>query len=209
MLARLRLPALVVLAILATCQATLAQRAQTAAESASQWGLLGTWRLDCNTPASSADSDLSYVVREGQLFHDREFGNARDSSVVNAATILPDGSIELVVTFASLAQTRQFSLTKGGDGRIRALSNRKVDTEEYTVRDGKFTGNGNDSPWQTAAAEPGGPRTSRTLEVAAQDGGARAAARTQCHPRRRRAPGTPSPCTRAAPASHTAPAAPP
>jgi hypothetical protein len=29
------------------------------------------------------------------------------------------------------------------------MSNRNVDTNEYSVRDGKFTANGNATPWQT------------------------------------------------------------
>ena len=49
----------------------------------------------------------------------------------------------------SLNQTRQFSFIKGGDGRIRAISNRNVANNEYTIKDGKFTSNGNAPPWQT------------------------------------------------------------
>jgi len=144
--ARIRLIALVFLAFLAIPEVSLAQ---TNAETASRWGLLGTWRLDCNTPASRSDGALQYVVREGKLFHDRNFGTARDSNQVTSATRKADGSLDLVVKFDSLSQTRQFSFIKGSDGRIRATSNRNVDTNEYTIKDGKFTANGNAPPWQT------------------------------------------------------------
>jgi hypothetical protein len=40
-------------------------------------------------------------------------------------------------------------MIKGDDGRVRIVSNRNVDTDEYAVRDGKFTVNGNTTPWQT------------------------------------------------------------
>ena len=144
--ARIRLLALFVLAVLASTEAALAE---TVAQTASRWGLLGTWRLDCSKPASRSDGALQYVVRGGKLFHDREFGDARDSSSVVLATTKADGSIEIVVAFVSLSQTRQFSFTKGVDGRIRAISNRNVDTDEYSIRSGKFTANGNTPPWQT------------------------------------------------------------
>jgi hypothetical protein len=139
---------LVLLAVLVTTEASLAQ---TVAETASKWGLLGTWRLDCTKPASRSDGALQYVVRGGKLFHDREFGDARDSSSVILATTKADGSLEIVVSFVSFSppQTRQFAFTKGSDGRIRAISNRNVDTNEYSIRDGKFTANGNTPPWQT------------------------------------------------------------
>jgi hypothetical protein len=138
--------ALVLLAIVALPEASLAQMV---AETASRWGLLGTWRLDCSAPVSRSDGELQYVVRGGKLFHDREFGDVRDSGSVMSATRKADGSIELVVNFVSFSQTRQYSMIKGGDGRIRSISNRNVDTNEYTIRDGKFTANGNATPWQT------------------------------------------------------------
>ena len=146
MLASARLFALVVMGVLAASEASFAQ---TAAETASRWGLLGTWKLDCSQPASSSNGALQYVVRGGKLFHDREFGDRRDSSSVVSATTKAGGSIELVVNFVSISQTRQFSFIKGSDGRIQAIFNRNVATNEYTIRDGKFTVNGNASPWQT------------------------------------------------------------
>jgi hypothetical protein len=138
--------ALALLGIVATFEAP---QAQTIAETAVRWGLLGTWRLDCSQPRSRSNPDLMYVVRGGKLYHDREFGDSRDSSAVMSATVKRDKSLEVVVNFVSLKQTRQFSFMKGPDGRIRAVSNRNVDTNDYTVRDGKFTSNGNMTPWQT------------------------------------------------------------
>jgi hypothetical protein len=141
-----RLSGLVVLAVLAQSPAALGQ---TTAQTASKWGLVGTWRLDCSKPMDGNNPDLAYVVRDGKLFHDRNFGDKRDSSAVVLATTKADGTIEIVVEFASLSQTRQFSFMKAEGGRIRAMSNRNVNTNEYSVRDGKFTANGNATPWQT------------------------------------------------------------
>ena len=139
---------LVLLGVLATSGTSVAQ---TVAETASGWGLLGAWRTDCGAPVSRSDGVYRYVVREGKLFHDREFGDAgtRDSSPVMSATKKTDGSIEVVINFVSLSQIRSNSFIKGSDGRIRVISNRDVNTNEYSVRDGKFTWNDNATPWQT------------------------------------------------------------
>jgi hypothetical protein len=146
MLASARLFALVFLTLLVPCEASLAQ---TTAQTASKWGLLGNWKLDCSAPASSSNGNLAYAVRGGKLFHDRDFGDRKDSSPVTLATKKPDGSLELVIHFVGLKQTRQFLLMKGSDGRLRALSNRNADTNEYTIVGGKFTANGDETPWQT------------------------------------------------------------
>ena len=137
---------LAVLCVLATLDAS---SAQTVADVASKWGLVGTWRLDCKQPLSNSNPDLKYVVRDGKLFHDREFGDRGDSSSVQTARRRSDGSIELVVNFSSLSQIREFSFVKGDDGRIRVTSNRDVNTNEFSVRDGKFVANGNTTAWQS------------------------------------------------------------
>ena len=143
--APMRLFGLILLAVLAISEAACAE---TVAQTASRWGLLGTWRLDCSKPASRSDGALQYVVRGGKLFHDREFGDSRDSNAVILATAKADGSLEIVVNFAALSQTRQFSFMRGSDGRIRTFSNRNVDTDEYSIKDAKFS-NGTPTPWQT------------------------------------------------------------
>lgn len=125
--------------------------AQTVVATAAKWDLLGSWRLDCTAPVSRSNAALSYVVRGGKLFHDRDFGgeSKSDSSPVTAATIKPDGTLEITIPFASISATRQFAFVRASDGRIRALYNRNVDTDEYSIKDGKFTANGNTTPWQT------------------------------------------------------------
>jgi hypothetical protein len=122
---------------------------QTSADAAANWGLLGTWRLDCSTEVSRNDPDLNFVVRDGQLFHDRNWGNGSDSSAVIAASITPDGGFSVTVRFESLKQTRQWGYVKQGDGRIRVMFNRNVDNDQYSIRDGKLTANGNPTAWQT------------------------------------------------------------
>lgn len=150
MLVATRLFALVVLSLLATSGTSLAQ---TAADAASQWGLLGTWMADCKKSAGPSNLALRYVVKAGQLFYERELGSADkiESNQVTSATIKPDHSIEVVVNFISTlpAQTRQFSLVKGNDGRTRVISNVNLGSNEYSIVNGILIGTGDPSPWLT------------------------------------------------------------
>ena len=139
---------LLVAALLGILVAAGTSFGETPADAAAGWGLLGTWRLDCSVEADRSDPDLTFVVRDGQLFHDRKWGDGSDSSAVIAASITPDGGFSVTVKLDSLKQTRQWSYIKQS-GRIRAMSNRNVDDDQYSIRDGKFTANGNASPWQT------------------------------------------------------------
>jgi hypothetical protein len=141
-----RVLAFALLGILATRGASFAQ---TPAENAVEWGLLGMWKLDCSQPASRADPELTYVTRHGALFHDRNFGSTKDSNRVLSATTTTSGGIEILVRFDPPGQTRQWTSIKRADGRLQTTSNRNVDNDEYSIRHGRFVANGQDVPWQT------------------------------------------------------------
>lgn len=136
-------------AVLGLLAAVLPVPAGTAADAAVRWGLLGSWKIDCDAPASVTNGELRFVVRKGTLFHDRDFGGVKDSNRVVSASVRPDGAIDLVVEFAAYHQRREFVFSKGGDDRARTTSNRDVKTNEFTVVDGRFTRDGKDTPWQT------------------------------------------------------------
>jgi hypothetical protein len=121
--------------------------ADTIASTATQWGLLGTWAFDCSVPPGRNNTYLTYSVRRGMLFHDRNFGDKKDSFQVLSASAADNGELTILIKFDS--ETRQFTNAKGDDGRMRSLSNRNVDTNEYSIRDGKFTANGNTTRWLT------------------------------------------------------------
>jgi hypothetical protein len=53
----------------------------------------------------------------------------------------------LRVLFPSLKQTREYGFLMQPDGTIRAMYNRSQ-KGEYSIRDGKFTANGNPTPPQ-------------------------------------------------------------
>jgi hypothetical protein len=136
-------------ALLGLIAAVLPVPAGTAADAAARWGLLGSWKIDCSAPASVTNGELRFVVRNGALFHDRDFGQAKDSNRVVAANVRPDGAIDLVVEFATYRQRREFVFSKGDDDRARTTSNRDVKTNQFSVAEGKFTQDGKDTPWQT------------------------------------------------------------
>jgi hypothetical protein len=138
---------LIVLALVGVLAGTGMAFAETVTATATKWKLLGTWRIDCSKPTSTDNTNDNYLVKDGRLFLDRDFGSGQDSSPVLAATINADGSLTILIRFKSFAQTRENTFIKDGDDRKRAVSNRNVDTDEYTVRDGKFTDSGNATRW--------------------------------------------------------------
>jgi len=123
--------------------------AQPVPDTLRTWGLLGTWALDCTKPPSGSNGYLSYVVRSGKVAHDREFGDRRDSNDVQQARTGVGGTLDLVVHFPTLNQTRKYTMLMGSDRRIRAMSNSRIDGTDQSIRDGKFIHNGALTPWQT------------------------------------------------------------
>jgi hypothetical protein len=130
--------------------------AETVTETASKWGLIGPWSQDCSlAPDRNRGTVLSYaIVRGDRLVHRRNFGDASDDNEVVGAKVSTDGMLNLRVFFSSLKETREFGLMKQPDGAIRAMYNRSQ-KGEYTIKDGKFTANGNPTPPQYKCTERG------------------------------------------------------
>jgi hypothetical protein len=126
-------------------------RAETVAETLARWGLLGTWATDCSRPPSQANHRLSYVARAGgRAFHERNFGNTRDSREIRAAALRPGGLIEVVADFGTLGGVRKWTMIKDADGRIRTLANSRIDGSDATITDGRLVvGSGAKTAWQT------------------------------------------------------------
>ena len=122
--------------------------AQSNVDVAQSWGVIGTWRIDCKQPTSRANPDLKYVVRDGKLFHDRNFGDVTDSHPVIVATRRDDGSLELVINFNEYNETRQYAFVHGENNSLRTMYNRNVDTGDSSIRDGVMTASGQPSAWQ-------------------------------------------------------------
>jgi hypothetical protein len=91
---------------------------------------------------------LAYEIAPGdRVVHRRNFGDTKDESEVVTADVSGDGMLNLRVFFPSLKQTRQYGLMKQPDGTMRAMYNRNQ-KDEYSIKDGKFTANGDLTPFQ-------------------------------------------------------------
>lgn len=122
--------------------------AETVAQTVRKWGLIGPWSLDCSLkPDSNKGALLGYeIASDGRVVHRRNFGDTSDESEVVGAEVSRDGLLNLRVYFPNLKQNREYGLMMQPDGTMRAIYNRNKD--EYSIRDGKFTANGDPTPPQ-------------------------------------------------------------
>ncbi len=123
--------------------------AETVAQTARKWGLIGPWALDCSIrPDRGKGALLTYEVKPGgRVVHRRNFGDVKDENEVLSAVVSDQGILHLRVSFTGLKETREYGMMKQPDGTLRAMYNRNA-KDEYTIKDGKFTANGNPSPSQ-------------------------------------------------------------
>jgi len=128
---------------------TPAAGAESLAATVEQWGLLGSWAVDC---AARPDRDkgalLTYEIRkDGRVMYRRDFGEARDENEVVSATVEAEGLLNVMVYFPSLHQAREFGLLLAKDDSLCAIYNRS-ERGVYTIRDGKYVATGAPTPSQ-------------------------------------------------------------
>lgn len=128
---------------------TATANAETLAATVEQWGLLGSWAVDCAArPNRDKGALLTYEIRkDGRVMYRRNFGEATDENEMVSATVNADGLLNVMVYFPSLHQTREFGLLLAKDGSLRAIYNRS-ERGEYTIRDGKYIATGAPTPAQ-------------------------------------------------------------
>ncbi|MCA1391400.1 hypothetical protein I6F20_20210 [Bradyrhizobium sp. IC3123] len=128
---------------------TPAAGAETLAVTVEQWGLLGSWAVDCSgRPDRDQGARLTYEIRkDGRVMYRRDFGEARDENEVVSATVNAEGLLNVMVYFPSLHQAREFGLLLQKDGSLRAIYNRS-ERGEYTIRNGKYVASGAPTPAQ-------------------------------------------------------------
>jgi hypothetical protein len=127
-------------------------RAETVAATMTKWGMIGSWSVDCKAAAGNGTAaKLRYVAKpDGSVFHYRNFGDDSSSDKVKAARITPEDWLELKVFFREIAvgeQDRTFALKRIQTGVIQAMYNYNA-KGAYSVKDGKFTSNGQEAPLQ-------------------------------------------------------------
>jgi hypothetical protein len=117
--------------------------ADTAAQAARKWGLIGSWAADCSIPLDNAHPLLSYeVTADDRMMLRRDFGTRKDEQEVSSAEIAGDGLLILRILFPAFKQIRENGIVMLPDGSIRAIFNRN-DKGEYSIRNGRFVANGN------------------------------------------------------------------
>ena len=129
--------------------AATAASAATVAETASRWGLIGRWSLDCHIPPDhDRGAVLSYQVTDrNKLVLHRDFGDSEDEAEVIAADISGDNQLNLRIYFPQLRQTRELGLARLPDGAIRTVYNR-ASKGAYSIKDGRITATGQPTPPQ-------------------------------------------------------------
>jgi hypothetical protein len=123
--------------------------AETLAVTVEQWGLLGSWAVDCTArPDRDKSALLTYEIRkDGRVMYRRNFGETKDENEVVSANVNVEGSLNVMVYFPSLQQTREFGLRLSKQGSLRAIYNRS-ERGEYTIKDGKYVATGEPTPAQ-------------------------------------------------------------
>jgi hypothetical protein len=131
------------LAILFSLMLTRGAPAETVAETARKWGLIGPWSIDCSLPPDrNRGMVLAYEIKGGdRVVHRRNFGDTTDENPVLSAEVSDDGMLNLRVFFPRLRQTREYGFIMQPDGTMRTIYNRNQ-KKQYTIKDGKFTANG-------------------------------------------------------------------
>lgn len=120
--------------------------ADDAAEIARQWGLIGTWAVDCAKSVQPGHGNvITYEVSAtGRLIYRRDL-DAADTNEVTDVQIDGDHSLVLSITMPRYSQTRDNGIDKLDDGSIRSTFNRGRDGS-YTIRDGRFVATGKPTP---------------------------------------------------------------
>jgi hypothetical protein len=130
-------------------------RAETLAATVEQWGLLGSWAVDCALrPDRDMGALLTYEIRkDGRVMYRRDFGDVKDENEVVSATVNAEGLLNVMVYFPSLRQTREFGLMLTENGSLRAIYNRD-ERGTYTIKDGRYVKSGAPTPAQQRCYQP-------------------------------------------------------
>jgi hypothetical protein len=108
-----------------------------AADVAEQWGLVGSWAVECQRPPARDNPYYSYLRHGATLTVQRDVGDFRDENKVTSAAITDDGGIELVTDFKALSHVITSRYAKDNANQFRTMSN-KDEKNVYSVLDGKL-----------------------------------------------------------------------
>jgi hypothetical protein len=116
--------------------------AETAAQTAGKWGLIGSWAVDCSIPRDNAHPLFSYeVTADDRMMLRRDFGTRKDEQEVSSAEIAGHGLLILRILFPAFKQIRENGMVMLPDGGVRPIFSRN-DKGQYSIRNGRFVANG-------------------------------------------------------------------
>lgn len=118
---------------------------QTQAEVASQWGLIGTWAISCEAPATRSNPFYTFAPEGKTLVVKRAMGDHNDKNEVISAKIIDKNEIEIAVEYKAYAKIMTARYLKLGSDTFSPLSN-KDQTGLYTIKDRKQVKDGSPAP---------------------------------------------------------------
>ena len=130
--------------------------AQSVANTIAEFGLIGTWATDCTQPASSSNFLTVYAIKPSgevsRTYYDQPGHIYNNYKITDAKRQAPDMlSYEQVWDFegspANIAGDRVQVLLNMADGKFQIVSSQGSDGS-FFVKDRKFPGSGDESPWQ-------------------------------------------------------------
>jgi hypothetical protein len=132
--------------LLFVCPFTTDASADSTADVARDWGLLGTWAVDCSAaPVRGRGTIISYeITADGALIYRRDH-DPSDVNEVTSARLEADETLVLSIVLPRAHQTRENGIMRTADGGIRSVFNRGEDGS-YTIRDSHFVANGKPTP---------------------------------------------------------------
>ena len=131
--------------------------AQSVADAITEFGLIGSWATDCSQPASTSNFLTVYAVKPSgevsRTYYDQPGHVYNNYKITSAKRQGPDMlSYEQAWDFegtpANIAGDRVQVLLNMADNKFQIVSSQGSDGS-YFVKDRKFPGSGDASPWQS------------------------------------------------------------
>ena len=135
--------------------------AQSVANTIAEFGLIGTWATDCAQPASTGNFLTIYAIKPSgevsRTYYDQPSHIYNNYKITDAKRQAPDMlSYEQVWDFegspANIAGDRVRVLLNMVDNKFQIVSSQGSDGS-FFVKDRKFSGSGDESPWQSKCQE--------------------------------------------------------
>jgi hypothetical protein len=138
--------ALLITFVLSTC-AFATDDASIAA--AREWGLLGTWAIDCTVPIRDQNGNmLSIDLDSAQQLVYRRYHKRMDVNPITNITIQSEDKSQILLTvwMPKYKATRENLWIRDSDGNVHTGFNRSKEDGTYSIKDGLFIASGKPAP---------------------------------------------------------------